>query len=890
MNREKNKKQNFKTISKTIESILSRFVFLLLPIITCIIYLSILKVNSLYPFGNKSIGWCDMNQQVIPLLNCFKDVLEGKQGFTYNLANAGGMSLFSVYFFFLSSPLSFLVVFVSKANMANFMNILLMFKLMVISGTISFYFTKKYKNINPIFNISFSLLYTFSIYVLMYYQNIMWLDIVYIFPLLILSLDFLLEKNKPIPYLILIVITVLLNYYLAFMVICFVVLYMGLNIFYRRNEEGIKEKSKSFIITSIIGALISCVSIIPSFIQYLESARTSSLFDTISFAWFLTNIQTTIPLILGSISVIPFLFKKNLTNERKIKYILLVLLLIPIIIDPINCMWHIGSYQAFPCRFAFMFTFLVLDICMINLNEVNEEKLSWKNIIGLVSSIILIITLYIFESKYIEKKVDDLDQYSSSLWGNSTSFEALLRYYAIVLLIVFGIYILYKLKFVNKKLLSLSLINFTIVEILFSTSVYLIPPSRENIYQSDLFTLQEHIDDTSFYRVKTDSKITEVNNINGAGFNSLSHYTSLTSEEYMFTMKKLGYSSYWMEVGSHGGTSFTDALLVNKYTIKSGNSVNAKYQSEHYYLNENKVLPFGIITNSDLSQYSELKEDTRVNMQEHIYDVLFNDNNDMHTVYSNPTVSGLVINEENNRTYYYPSGNATLTYSVDIKGNQKLYFEAFDIYSNSLKESINDKISISCNGRYYNYPTQENNGTIYLGNYKNQKVTVKITIKENISVSSFNVFSVNEDLLDQQIQSTEDINLKVTTNKITGTFNANEDSYLFLPISYFKGMKAKINNKTIEVEKVFSSFVAIKLVEGSNSLSITYYQPGFSIGLLITLLGIALLGIYILLTKKNKVPKIISNICHYGVYVLTICVFALLYIFPIIMNILHQIK
>jgi hypothetical protein len=359
---------------------------------------------------------------------------------------------------------------------------------------------------------------------------------------------------------------------------------MGLNIFYKRKEEDIKEKSKSFIICSIIGALISCFSIIPSFIQYLESARTSSIFDTVSFAWFLTNIQTTIPLILGSVSVIPFIFKKSLTNNKKVKYILLLLLFIPIIIDPINCMWHMGSYQAFPCRFAFMFTFLILDICACNLNEINEEKLSLKNIIGLILSILLIIFLYIFEAKYIQKRGEDLDQYSEALWGNSTSFEALLRYYSIVLIFILVIYILFKVKIINKKILSLSLINFTIVEILFSTSIYLIPPSKEHSHQNDIFSLQEKLDDDSFYRVKTDSKITDVNNINGAGFNSLSHYTSLTNEDYMFTMKKLGYSSYWMEVGSHGGTSFTDALLVNKYTIKNGNNSNAKYQSEYYYL------------------------------------------------------------------------------------------------------------------------------------------------------------------------------------------------------------------------------------------------------------------------------------------------------------------
>ena len=60
-------------------------------------------------------------------------------------------------------------------------------------------------------------------------------------------------------------------------------------------------------------------------------------------------------------------------------------------------------------------------------------------------------------------------------------------------------------------------------------------------------------------------------------------------------------------------------------------------------------------------------------------------------------------------------------------------------------------------------------------------------------------------------------------------------------------MKAKINNKNAEVIKVFSSFVAIKLVDGTNNLKIT----GLSLGILISLLGICLLAFYLLMTKKN---------------------------------------
>ena len=36
------------------------------------------------------------------------------------------------------------------------------------------------------------------------------------------------------------------------------------------------------------------------------------------------------------------------------------LLLLPVILDPINKMWHTGSYQSFPVRYGYMLNFLLL--------------------------------------------------------------------------------------------------------------------------------------------------------------------------------------------------------------------------------------------------------------------------------------------------------------------------------------------------------------------------------------------------------------------------------------------------------------------------------------------------------------------------------------------------
>ena len=171
---------------------LKRLVWLVPPVIVCLAMLVLFETNGLYPFGSKTIAWCDMDQQVIPLLIDFKDILSGKEGFFFSFKNAGGMNFFGVFFFFLSSPFSILVAFVDKAKIILFANVLVLLKLCTISLTASLYFRKKHPD-NPLLNVFLSVLYAYSGYTMMYYQNIIWLDIVYLFPLLMLGLEYLKE-------------------------------------------------------------------------------------------------------------------------------------------------------------------------------------------------------------------------------------------------------------------------------------------------------------------------------------------------------------------------------------------------------------------------------------------------------------------------------------------------------------------------------------------------------------------------------------------------------------------------------------------------------------------------------------------------------------------------
>ena len=55
----------------------------------------------------KTLSWCDMNQQVVPFVVDFKNILSGQSNLFLNMSNAGGTSFWGILLFFISSPFIF---------------------------------------------------------------------------------------------------------------------------------------------------------------------------------------------------------------------------------------------------------------------------------------------------------------------------------------------------------------------------------------------------------------------------------------------------------------------------------------------------------------------------------------------------------------------------------------------------------------------------------------------------------------------------------------------------------------------------------------------------------------------------------------------------------------
>ena len=152
-------------------------------------------------------------------------------------------------------------------------------------------------------------------------------------------------------------------------------------------------------------------------------------------------------------------------------------------------------------------------------------------------------------------RFEDLSSYTSTLWGSSESLSLLFLFFlpAFLAWAVLGLF--FREGLLPRRAVSVLLCVLLCVEVPFQMSVYMGSAASSADRQEAVFDLEGEVEEDTLFRVKNAEKEFDVNLLGAIGYPTLNHYTSLTSQSFLFGMKKLGYSSYWMEVNSNGGTA-----------------------------------------------------------------------------------------------------------------------------------------------------------------------------------------------------------------------------------------------------------------------------------------------------------------------------------------------
>ncbi len=852
-----------------------------LLVITSIISVLILMVyyqKGIYPFGSETVAYADMMQQTIPEnLYYMWDVLHGKANafFSWNSGfgiNISGATSEQAYL----SPLNFFIIFSSRDNLLNFINILLIIKIVCIAIAM-YYYLGKYK-IDRLHKVGVSILYAFGSSSLIHYNIMFVMDMAFLLPMIMIGYDRIFEKKKCDLFIAICTFCLIENVYMSFMVLLFILINSGVHlIFVTKEKENKGEYAFLLGISVLISVALSAIITFPALLAISKSSRVQTAFfetylKAIESMWSSKDwnmakymlINLSFPSIVCIYNLVLRKIKKKYVGKN---LLMIIIMLIPMIVSGTELLWHGGSRVDWPVRFSFLIAFVIIDCSMLLLqdmdNEATEGKKSW-----LICIFAAILGLLCSKGVYsLLIKLPDIEAYKELICLCIICF-AIVGYVFVLLskmrrMGVFSFILLFELSIMSYLFLAPDM---------YKTSEY----SVGILEDAQGINLKLNEESVPFERIKNyDGNISNVNYSLVMGKESLANFIHVIDAAFQPAIRKWGYSTHYTRLLDTGGTIFSDTLLGIKYVIGGTELSNLLFEniSEydgtrdiHYYLYKNKYdIPLISYIADNLE---ELSDNDLFRNQNIIFRAVTGASEDLIKGYIDIKADESTIVEVENKKvlYMYSEGNQKISIKVEGK----------DIVVPSMQD-VNNR----------NYPSNFNNNLIYLGCFENQTVTIDFANVQNVNGIHLGLLDV--ELFEKGIEKINNElrqNTKISRNN-TGVkieLNSSREGYIFVPILFDEGWNCKINGNRESIQDAFG-FLKIHVQEGENLIHLQYIPQGRQIGLVITIVGIigCLVFFKIYANSVHGIyMKYIYNVSYFLLMSLFVSILILFYFIPII--------
>lgn len=551
------------------------------------------------PLGDFSVLTLDLNAQYVYFYEALREFIFGDASLLYSFSRSLGGEFMGIYAYYVASPISYIVALFPKSMMLFALLTIIIIKIGLCGLAFGFYLHKQTKHLDKNKIILFSTMYALSAYAITYQNNIMWLDGLFLLPILTYSIERLVKKGRCKLFIATLALMMMSHYYIGYM-LCWYTLFCFFFTYFKENKEKINEIGeknhfiKSFLrigASSILGIGMSAFVIGAAYysLQFGKSEFSEPSWDLVArfdlfdlFPKLLPGAYDTVmheglPLLycgVLTLLLLPVYFMaKRVENREKIFYAGFTALYVLIMaFNPTDLIMH--GFQEPNClnyRYSFIVVFLMLIMAYKAFCEIEEH--SPKSIFATGAAILALLA--------IAQKMNFPNFVLQDTEGRKYGFTAgeLPFIWVVVLTIVVvfavGAATCYFIKSQNRKAASQILICVICVE-LFVNALVLICSMNLNIgwssYSSyaDYFekltpiveTVQES--DKTFYRSeKTTHRCTNDNmalNIKG-----LSNSTSTLNQGVIDLLEYLGFyaDAHWTQY--LGSTVVTDSIFGVKY-------------------------------------------------------------------------------------------------------------------------------------------------------------------------------------------------------------------------------------------------------------------------------------------------------------------------------------
>lgn len=840
--------------------------YLVLPsLLTILILLAIFIYYGFAPFGNRSLATVDANIQYLDFYAYFKNVIQGKDSFIYSFNKGLGGNVIAVYSYYLSSPFVLLSLLFKQEDLYSYYNICVLLKLSLSAFTLAYYLYKRFNlnlnnNIHKIFLIVSSLGYSLGNYNIQQSNNIMWLDGVYLLPLIMLFIYELVNDKKYAftKLAITIGLSILFNWYIAGVNCAFSGFWIIFELLLRNNENKFKNIKEiisillRYLFAMVCGIMISAIIFLPTIYALKNSSRgqlESSLFSfsytgnplnyISNYVYGKTSNEYSACLFVGMSSIIGFIcaFINDRKNKKLLIYILItVFLLLMFYWQPLYTIFSlfkgVGSYWY---RYSYLGEFIILFISSNYYLSIKEDSNNNLPIFGSIIYIFLLGTSsYLLNENYLKLLI--ISSITCLIIGTIIKLfihrKNLIIGYVLIVIVIFDM-------FYNAKII----INTNFVD-------------DNNEYQTYVSNMNETIEDInrlddSFYRIlETSTRVDEGDNTT-ANYNeplaynymSISSYTSSPDDNARVLLKNLGYI--------HMADNFnitnqvvlpSDALLGVKYII-SAYDVNGLEKINNQAINGRFIyknpycLPLAFSYTGD-----DRKLDTS-NPFEYV-----------NSLYSKLLGKDINIFERIDYTLIQEGDEYT--------GKSKIFEIEVKDYENSIvyvnfPSNPNAYASININNMYVQkYSDWLAPSLVYIP-MDSKIATIELSTNESYSYFSDSQFyKCNLDTLEEVINELKNNNIEIDikNTKVKISIKDNNDENLLLTIPYEKGWNIKTNGDDAKYTLVGDCLYSIELDKGDNTIIMEYKLPYIKEGISISILGV-LLTIFLSKYLYNKHSK-----------------------------------
>lgn len=849
--------------------VLYAFYAFLLSILAFCLFLTMYGVLG---YGNYTILRGDLVAQYIDFISMYVRVLKGQEDFWYSFSLFYGSGTILTFAYYAFSPFNLLFL-IDAIPVATMMTIVITLKIGLAGFTFSL-FAQSVLKCKAHYSVFFALCYALNGFAVTLHFNLIWLEAIYMLPLLVWLLFRLVDTGKWLALVPVWAFLFITNFYMAYIVGVFSVfvfagiLLLRLPAFSKAELKRIGAPVLRFTFSVILAAALSAAILVPTAMFLLSHMAAdnfgfeplpTSLFDVIGslFIGEMPDIDNRAPFLYCGIPVlllIPFYFlqKKISLRERLITASVLIFYILSILVLPLFVFMHAFDY---PNWYYFRFTFCIcFALCAIACRTA-ELALAELPVSKVLAYAALLLIFYSFMIGYGPLNAD-----SDDVTNTSRELAINLLFMTLWLLVL----VLLQKKFqksIHRYLSAITAFLLLIAELALNGSlcmshIGLTPESEEEFnswYQSEKNALSGiPANETDLYRVAMYGE----GNCNApafwgyAGFNTFSSSDAYELRQALNGLGIAGGNRYLDELGY---TDVTRMLFGVKYigsVIKPDQDISYRESSLSefpYYL------PFAYMISNSITDYAA-SEDPFEN-QEHLVQCMTDHS---YHFFDRLTLEDIELSSFNadmqqlndytvfrRRSSFVPT--AGVYFTAPQKENQPFYMcfrqehPSADLsapYVVGSKECFSIASTLSYGSIY--------KGNTFDGSFGNKAETVAVFFQDGSKDEYpcrqlyFSYFNGND--MDTARNDLSSGAMKITEHRggyLHGTVTvAPERPILFTSIPYEQGWQAIVDGVSTNVSSVLDeAFIALPLTPGPHEITLKYIAPGSKIGLIISVIS-----------------------------------------------------